>query len=58
MFFAEVSAMAKAVRRTLEHDSPKVRRAGEAVLNPTSLKIGRRVDPDALAERARKRRTS
>ena len=49
VFFAEVSAMAKAVRRTLEHDSPKVRRAGEAVLNPTSLKIGRRVDPDALA---------
>ena len=50
VFFAEVSAMARAVRRTLEHDSPKVRRAGAAVLNPTSLKIGRRVDADALAK--------
>ena len=44
VFFAELSAMARAVRLTLEHDSAKVRAAGEGLLNPTSLKLGRPVD--------------
>ena len=44
MFFAELSAMARAARLMLEHDSEKARAAGESLLNPTSLKVGRPVD--------------
>ena len=48
VFFAELSAMARAARLTLEHDSAKMRAAGDALLNPTSLKIGRPVDRAGL----------
>ena len=48
VFFAELSAMARAVRLTLEHDSSKTRFAGESLLNPTSLKVGRPVDRESL----------
>ena len=44
VFFAELSAMARAARLMLEHDSEKARAAGESLLNPTSLKVGRPVD--------------
>ena len=48
VFFSEISAMASAVRRTLEHDSNVVRRAGELLLNPTALKTGRNVTKESL----------
>jgi hypothetical protein len=50
VFFAELVAMVRAVRSTLEHDSQTVRAAGEALLNPTSLKVGRPVDLVSLIE--------
>ena len=51
VFFAEVVAMARAVRKTLTHDAAEIRTAGEYLLSPTGLKVGRRVDARALAER-------
>jgi len=51
VFFAEVVAMARAVRKTLTHDVAEIRTAGECLLSPTGLKVGRRVDARALAER-------
>ena len=58
VFFSEISAMASAVRRTLEHDSNVVRRAGELLLNPTALKTGRNVTKESLVKAARKPRKS
>ena len=53
VFFSEISAMASAVRRTLEHDSNVVRRAGELLLNPTALKTGRNVTKESLVKACR-----
>ena len=48
VFFAEVSAMARAVAQTLEHDVEAVRRAGELLLSPVSMKVGREVTAEKL----------
>ena len=53
VFFSEISAMASAVRRTLEHDAHAVRRAGELLLNPTALKAGRNVTKEGLVKACR-----
>ena len=50
VFFAELSAMARSVRQTLSHDSEKVRVAGDNLLNPTALKVGRPVEREKLIE--------
>jgi hypothetical protein len=49
VFFAELSAMAAAVRGMLRHRSAEVRRAAELVLNPVALKVVRPVTVAGLS---------
>ena len=54
VFFAELAAMARATRATLEHESAKTRRAAEALLAPTALKVGTaKIEAKTLADACR-----
>ena len=54
VFFAELAAMARATRATLEHESAKTRHAAEALLAPTALKVGTaKIEAKTLADACR-----
>lgn len=48
-FFADLASMARGVEALLNHGSDDVRRAGHLLINPTSLKLGSKLEGDALA---------
>ena len=48
-FFADVASMARGVHDLLTHEHGDIRRAGELLMKPTSLKLGHAIDAGDLA---------
>lgn len=49
-FFADLASMSRGVHALLTHRDEEIRRAGELMINPTSLKLGTALTADALAK--------
>ena len=49
-FFADLASMARGVEALLTNSSADIRRAGHLLIDPTSLKLGAKLNGDALAK--------